>query len=341
VSGVNFLVIGLGSMGKRRIRCLKALGYGSIAGFDLRKDRREESEEKYGVQTYSDFQAALKEFNPSALIISVPPDIHHIYMKAAIENRIHFFVEASVVDIDMDYIKNACGKNDIVAAPSATLLFHPAIKKIADLIKGGKLGKISNIIYHSGQYLPDWHTYEQVKDYYVSNPVTGGAREIAPFELTWFTGIFGYPVRVGGNFRKTIDIEGAEKIDDTYNFLMDYGDFLTTITIDVVSRYATRRLVVNGDRMQMVWDWNKKCIELYNPEKLLWEDIAYEMAGAENGYNQNIGENMYIDEVKNFIEAVEGKHPFINTLENDHRVLKLLYAIEASDRNSTFIRFEV
>ena len=32
---MKFLVIGLGSMGKRRIRCLKYLGYENIIGFGI------------------------------------------------------------------------------------------------------------------------------------------------------------------------------------------------------------------------------------------------------------------------------------------------------------------
>jgi|GEM_PF-5712643 len=43
----NILVIGLGSMGKRRIRNLQFIGYKSIAGFDPREDRRAEANEKY------------------------------------------------------------------------------------------------------------------------------------------------------------------------------------------------------------------------------------------------------------------------------------------------------
>jgi hypothetical protein len=48
---------------------------------------------------------------------------------------------------------------------------------------------------------------------------------------------------------------------------------------------------------------------------------------------------MYIEEVRNFIEAIEGKRPFSNSLENDHRVLKLLYAIEEADRSSAYVGF--
>ena len=337
---MNFLIVGLGSMGKRRIRCLKALGYNDIFGFDCREDRRVESEKKYAIKTYSDFSLALNKVKPSALIISVPPDIHLKYIKIAIKSKIHFFVEASVVDIDMNIIKQNLKQIDIVAAPSATLLFHPAIQEIWKTIKAGKLGKISNILLHSGQYLPDWHIYEKVSDFYVSNPITGGAREIVPYELTWVTKLFGFPQRVCGNFKKTISIKGAESIDDTYNFLLDYRNFLATITVDVVSRHATRRLLINGEKKQLVWDWDVDCIKIYNPESLKWNDIPYKMNSAKKGYNPNIGENMYIDEIKYFIESINSKHSFINTIENDHKVLKLLYAIEKSDKTSKFVKFE-
>ncbi len=337
---MNLLIIGLGSMGKRRVRCLKALGITTVAGYDQREDRRLESQGKYGIQTFSDINRAMREFQPTALIISVPPDAHHVYMKMAAEKGLHFFVEASVADTDIDLIKDLVKTKKIIAAPSATLLFHPAIKKIFEIIRSKELGVISNVIFHSGQYLPDWHTYEKVSEYYVSNPLTGGAREIVPFELSWLTGLFGFPHKVCGFNRKTIEIKGAEKIDDTYNFLFDYKDFLATITVDVVSRFATRRLLINGDQKQLIWDWNDKQIHIYHPENNQWQDIPYEMLHAAAGYNANIGENMYINELKSFIDAIEGKKPFVNTLENDHRVLKLLYAIEESDKKTSYVDFE-
>lgn len=336
---MKFLVVGLGSMGKRRIRCLKALGYPvtDIAGFDFRDDRQQEAARSYGINTFADFSVALRQFNPDALIISVPPDIHHEYMKAAIRARKPFFVEASVVDTDMESITADAHAANVIAAPSSTLLFHPAIKAIAEIVKAQKLGKVSNVILHSGQYLPDWHTYEAVSDYYVSNPATGGGREIVPFELSWFVGVFGFPQRICGNFRKTIEIKGAECIDDTYNFLMDYGTFLASITVDVVSRHATRRLLINGSEKQLVWDWDEQYIRLYSGDGSDFDTIHYDKGVASSGYNSNIGETMYIDELKAFIDAVSESQPFVNTLENDHRVLKLLYAIEQADKSGRYI----
>jgi predicted dehydrogenase len=48
---MRILIVGLGSMGKRRIRNLNHLGAGEIAGFDLRSDRREEVDATYGINT--------------------------------------------------------------------------------------------------------------------------------------------------------------------------------------------------------------------------------------------------------------------------------------------------
>ena len=58
---MRFLVIGLGSMGKRRIRCLKYLGEKDIIGFDVRQERCDEATSRYGINAYTDFERALSE----------------------------------------------------------------------------------------------------------------------------------------------------------------------------------------------------------------------------------------------------------------------------------------
>ena len=337
---MNYLIIGLGSMGKRRIRCLQALGYSEteIAGFDIREDRRQEAESKYRVNVYDSFEKALQQHNPDACIISVPPELHHIYMQKSVENDLHFFVEASVLDTNFEKLIAETDERLIIGVPSATMLFHPAIKKIKQIIDEGELGKICNITFHSGQYLPDWHTYEEVSDFYVSNKETGGAREILPFELTWITSIFGFPQRLSGVYKKTINIQGAEEIDDTYSFILDYDSFLINGLIDVVSRSATRKLLINGNLKQLVWDWNKDAIEIFDPENNEWEQHSYSMKEAEEGYDPRIGENMYIDEVRYFIDAVNGNGDFPNSLEEDHKVLKMLYAIEKASNSNSFVQ---
>jgi predicted dehydrogenase len=316
-----FLVIGLGSMGKRRIRNLKANNIARIAGVDVLQKRREEAKLLYNVEVYNSFEQAIEVEKPAAIIISVPPDLHHIYMKKAVELGVPAFIEASVVDDELAAINEQAKKNNIFLAPSSTLFFHPAIRRIKEVIDQGILGKISHIIYHSGQYLPDWHPYEKVSEYYVSNPFTGGAREIVPFELTWLTRIFGYPVAVSGTVKKTITIPGAEKIDDTYNAVLDYDSFILTLIVDVVSRQATRKLLINGDLGQLTWDWNENKIVIYDGPTNSFNEFCYETVEAESGYNKNITEQMYIDEVAAFIKTAFNGDSYVNSLDEDLQVL--------------------
>ncbi len=328
---MKFLIIGLGSMGKRRIRNLQYLGYSKIFGFDLNEDRRQEAVNKYGITTIENFDN-VASLEVDVLIISVPPDKHHIYMLKSIELNKPCFVEASVVDYSFNELISLSEKNKVFIAPSSTMYFHPAIKKIKSIIEEKIIGLTTNISYHSGQYLPDWHTYEKVKDFYVSQKETGGAREIVPFELTWITKIFGFPSSVFGCVKKTIEIEGAELIDDTYVGVLDYESFILSLTIDVTSRVATRKLLINGSKGQLIWDWNNNFISVYTPANG-WNNIEFEMLAAEEGYNKNITEQMYIDELSCFIAGILDCQVYVNTLTDDHAVLKVLYAIEESSNS--------
>jgi predicted dehydrogenase len=322
---MKFLIIGLGSMGKRRIRNLKSLNAEKIIGFDLREERRKEVEKNYGIKTIKN----LKDFdfnNVDAIIISTPPDKHNQYIKLAINKRKPAFVEASVILEGLEELNKLAKKKKVLIAPSCTLRFHPAIKIIENIVKSKKYGKVTNFSYHSGQYLPDWHPWEKVTNFYVGKKETGGAREIVPFELSWIVDIIGFPKKIIGFYGKTIDV-GAD-IDDTYAISMDFGDVFGNTIVDVVSRYATRSLILNVERGQILWRWDEDFIKLYDASTKKWENYYFKKGQAAEGYNKDIMEDIYIEEMKTFIDAVEGSVKFPNSLDDDIKVLKLLNKIE-------------
>lgn len=326
---MRFLQVGLGSMGKRRIRCLKKLGFNDILAFDLSSGRRDEAREKYGVTVLG----SLKESDFSgidAMIISTPPDKHDEYIDLAVKMKTPAFVEASVVLGKLEELEKAALKANVIIAPSCTLRYHAGIKKIIEIAKSEKYGKVTNFTYHSGQYLPDWHPYENVKDFYVSKKETGAAREIVPFELAWLVDITGFPVGVKGFNGRTMDV-GA-KIDDTYVIAMRFkNNVYGVLNIDVVSRYATRNFILNMERAQILWRWDENKIKLYDSNTKDWSVIEYSLGAAAEGYNKNIAEDMYVDELSAFIKAVKGEDKFPNTLEEDISVLKVLEAAERSN----------
>ena len=81
---MTFLIIGLGSMGKRRVRNLQVLKAGEIIGLELKEENRKEAEEKYGIKTFDNVDKInLEEID--AVIISTPPDKHNEWIDFAIE----------------------------------------------------------------------------------------------------------------------------------------------------------------------------------------------------------------------------------------------------------------
>ena len=325
---MGFLVIGLGSMGKRRIRCLKTLACNEIIGFDLREDRRKECEEKYQIETVKNINKIDLSLI-SAMVISVPPELHLDYIDIAIANEIPAFIEAGVIS---HHTKEAIKLNEsksIFLAPSCTLKFHPVVKDIKEILRSGKYGKITNFTFHSGQYLPDWHPWEDVKDFYVSNRETGGAREIVPFELTWLIDVFGLPKEIKGFFSKTMNV-GAD-IEDTYAFNIRFENGIGSVIVDVVGRFATRNLIVNLEKAQIRWNWEEGTLKVFEAEQNRWIHYYQPEGKAELGYNKNIIEQMYVDEIRAFIDGIKDKAKYPNSIEKDLQVLELLDAIENSD----------
>ena len=322
---MNFFIAGLGSMGKRRIRCLNTLGHENIVGFDMREDRRKEAIKKHGIKTVEKVEDV--DFDTiDAIIISTPPDKHLDYVRLAIQKNKPSFVEASVILEGLTDSRLAAEDKGLLIAPSCTLRFHPAVKKIKKIVEGGQYGKVTNFSYHCGQYLPDWHSWEKVTDYYVSRKEVSACREIVPFELTWIVDILG-PVENGIAFYgKTMDV-GAD-VDDTYAITLQFKECYGTMIVDVVSRSAVRSLLLNMELGQIKWDWTNNYIKLFCSKNETWKEIEVSNGKAADGYNPNIIEEMYIEELETFITATEKKELWPNTLCDDIDILKTLHKLE-------------
>lgn len=319
------LVIGLGSMGRRRVRCLQQLGVSAISGFDPRADRRTQAVQEYGIEVRDTLAADdLRPFD--LVVISTPPDQHHTAIEWSIAAGKPCFVEASVIRAPLPALDERAKERGVLVAPSCTLRFHSAIRDITQLVRSGRYGKACNFSYHCGQYLPDWHPWEKVSDYYVSNPATGGAREIVPFELTWMVDAFGWPQQVQGMRMRTTDVGAA--IDDTYAALLRFDGFLGTLVVDVVARQAVRKLTLNLERASLSWDWDSGTVRVYEADAGRVVELHQPRSSAHTGYHQNIGEAMYVAEVASFLAAAQGRGSFPHTLQDDIRVLSLLERIE-------------
>jgi predicted dehydrogenase len=325
---MRFLVVGLGSMGKRRVRNLQYLKAGEIAGFDPRSDRRDEANTKYGIQTFGDFDLALENFNPDALVISTPPDLHVKYAKTAVTNGRHFFSEASVVDDGLDeLIDLASAHPELVAAPSCTMRYHPSVQTIKELVEAGEFGKPLLLTYQSGLWLPDWHPWEDYRSFYAARRATGACREIVPFEISWLTWIFG-PVELVTGMRGKLSSLDAD-IDDAYQVLLRFrSGLIAHLLVDVISRAPVRAFRLSSDQATIEWDAVVKQVRFFRADTREWKVIPEPAHIQEPGYI--VAENMYIEEMRDFAAACEGRKPWGYSLAEDKAILDLLASIENS-----------
>lgn len=274
---MNILLIGRGSMGKRRIRDLEKLGH-NVSSWDIKDG---------GEPCLSGIDA---------IVISTPPDHHNEYIEMAVENDIPCFVEASVILGNLDKINRKAKKKGVLVCPSCTYRFDKNVQRIKEDLKNA--GKLTNFSFHLGQYLPDWHPYQKITDFYVGKKETSGAREMVTFEWTWLFDLFGFPKKLNGFYGKTLDM-GAD-IDDTYVMSGKFKDGFGTMVIDVVARHYIKTININCADKQIRVDWKK------------------------------VDEGMYLREMEAFISAIQGNADFPNTLDDDIKILKLLENFEKS-----------
>jgi predicted dehydrogenase len=323
------LVVGLGSMGKRRIRNLRALGVGEIAGVDPRADRRAEAAERYAVSVHADLGSALDSFKPDALVISTPPQ-HH--MEVAWQGQalgLPCFIEASVVEPERILeLHELTARSPLLMAPSCTMRYFPGPRRVKELLRANAIGRVLNVSYQTGQYLPDWHPWEPIESFYVSTRASGGCREIVPFELTWLNDLFGEPEPLACVKSKLTDLPAD--IDDIYHCVLRYpGPALMNMTVEVISRpVATRELRILGTHGQIVFSADENCVRYARSDQADWQRTPLGGGSIESGYINP--EEPYIAELADFLAAVRGgdKSLYPNTLLDDYRVLRVLGRLE-------------
>jgi len=328
----RFLIVGLGSMGKRRIRNLFVVGEKDITGYDPLSERRKESEEKYGIKTVDDFKKMLPD-TFDALIISSPPDTHGDYIKYAISHKKHFFVEHPTTDDGYKEIfENK--DSDTVMAPSSTFRYYEPVKMIKKFLDEGRVGKVFAFQYHMGQYLPDWHPWEDYRRVYFSKKETGACREMLPFELIWLNWVMASaPAEVSGIITKVSDLD-MDADDIVLAGLQYKNGILGNIIIDVISRKPVRTLRVLGTDGVLDWERFDHEIKIYDAGTKSTETVPVPKGNPEKGYVNE--EEMYNDEIRAFLDAIEGRAKYPFTFEENLLNLKTLFALEEAFKSQKY-----
>jgi predicted dehydrogenase len=325
---MNVIVIGLGSMGKRRIRLLQEM-YPEywICGVDGRDDRRTETEKTLKIQTFSSIEEAdlSKEFD--CAFVCTSPLSHKDLIRECLTRGWNVFTELNLVDDGYEENMALAKENSRVLFLSSTFLYREEICYIRSKVE--QSGRW-NYVYHIGQYLPDWHPWETYQDFFIGDRRTNGCREIMAIELPWLISTFG---NVTGSH------VAADRITDLkINFNDNYMIQLThengnkgILIVDVVSPCAVRKLEVYGENKYLQWSGTPETLyEFDEEEKQLIPVKLKEQAEHREGYSVFVVENAYKNEIREFFEVINhGKTPQYG-FEQDFKVLQLIDSLEGN-----------
>lgn len=324
---MKFVVIGLGSMGKRRLRLLKNEYKDiEIIGVDLDTERRKFVEENFKVKTYSDLEMAVEVEKPNAAIISTSPLSHSKIILNCLNLGLHVFTEINLVNDNYDEIIKIANEKNLELFLSSTQLYREEVKEIERRVSSCK--QKVNYIYHIGQYLPDWHPWESYKDFFVNDKRTNGCRELFAIELPWIIKVFGKVKSVTVKKDKISNLD--LNYDDSYLCIFEHENGNKGIVcIDVVSRKAVRNLEVYGEEIHLTWEGTPDTLKVFNLEEKKIDVInTYNNVEKDSRYAENIIENPYLEELKTYVNKINGINEVRYTFEDDLYTLSIVDKIE-------------
>ena len=186
------------------------------------------------------------------------------------------------------------------------------------------------------------------------------------FELSWLSYLFGNPVDAKGMIDKKLD-DPDITADDVYSAVVKFGKKETrfmvskdadievkkgfikvnsleeikpvqliantitgTILIDIVSRPAIRELRIVGEKGTLKWNWNDSFISIETADGAKVTH-GYDKGNAAEGYNANICEQMYENELANWIAAIQGKEKYLYSKEEEEACIKMLKKVEGRE----------
>lgn len=324
---MNILVIGLGSMGRRRVRLLKKMSSGyNIVGIDNNPNRRIQAENEMNIKTMDNLDEALTQMKPDCAIISTSPLSHAYLIEKCLLAGCHVFTELNLVKDKYEDNINLSKKLNKVLFLSSTFLYREEICYIQN-----KLSNIDcnlNYQYHVGQYLPDWHPWEAVTDYFVGDKRTNGCRELFAIELPWIIKTFGkissFQMLRGFNTKLPIQYH------DNYLLLIEHENGNKgTLAVDVISRKPVRNLEIFGEDIYISWNGSPTGLHIYDIEQKKDRLVdLYETVDKQEGYASFVIENAYENELQAFLSLIKGEGSAKYTFEDDLEILNIIDEIE-------------
>jgi predicted dehydrogenase len=312
---MRFLVAGLGGIGQRHVRNLRALvgPDAEILAYRVRGDSPTLTDSlavepgdsidlKYGLKVFADLDAALDK-GPDAVLICNPSSLHlPVALKAARAGSALFIEKPlSSTSEGTDELIDLVETHHLVGLVGYQMRFHPSLLRVHALLEAGAIGRVVAARIEVGEYLPDWHTYEDYRQMYAARADLGGGVILSQIhELDYVYWLFGMPTRVfalGGHLtRLEVDVEDTASI--LLECFVDGRAVPVHVHQDYIQRPPSRTCEVIGDAGKILVDLRQLTVTAYDAEGNITE------SSSNPGFERN---QLFLEEMRHFLACLEGR----------------------------------
>jgi len=310
------LFCGLGGIGQRHLRNLRTIVGDELIvdAFRVRRNREKllenltiepdrDLETDYRIIVHSDLNKALS-IRPAAVFVCNPSSLHVPVALAAAGAGCNIFIEKPVSDSlsNVDELISLVDLQALVCCVGFNFRFHPALIQLKQLIDNRRFGNILAVMAEIGEYLPNWHKYEDYRGMYAARRDLGGGvilSQIHEFDLIYW--LFGLPEVIWCRGGKLSDLD--LDVEDTASSLMQYGGgtqerFAVFLHQDFVQRPPVRKLRVVGDSGKAEVDLLHNSLTVYGEQGEKSMDTVF------HGFARN---DMFMRQMEHFVACIRGE----------------------------------
>jgi predicted dehydrogenase len=317
----RILVIGVGSIGERHVRCFQATGRATLALCETNADLRRRVADRYHVdRAFSDLDAALVE-PPDAAVIATPAHLHIAMATKLASAGVHLLIEKPLSTSleGIDTLRDLIERKKLLAAVAYVLRAEPVLHEMKDVIGSGRFGRPLHIVVQCGAHFPtNRPAYREI--YYKDRATGGGVIQDSTTHMLnageWLAG----PIDRLTADAAHLALDGVE-VEDTVNVIARHGDALgcysenqyqapDETTITVVCERGTCRYEAH----HMRWRW------MVTPSSG-WTD---EQRGP---FERDV---MFINQAQAFLDALDGRGRPLCTFDEGLHTLRCNLAVMAS-----------
>ncbi len=339
---MKFLIAGLGSIGRRHMRNLIALGEKDIVLFRTRKATMPD-DELAGFPVETDLQEALKKHKPDAVIVANPTALHLDIAIPAAEAGCAILLEKPVSDsLDrLDVLQKTAEISGSKILVGFQFRYHPTLNKARELIQSGVIGKILTVHAHWGEYLPNWHPWEDYRQSYAARAELGGGVIVTlthPLDyLRFLLGDVESLWSFNGHLSPLeLNVEDAAEIGLKFS-----SGAVGGVHVNYFQRPPVHRLEIVGTNGTLRWDNADGVLHFFKmPAEFGTWDVNPPAAVEEqyplpDRFERN---QLFAAQMRHFVETAHGESDPICTLADGVNALRLALAAQESQRSGRVIQ---